>query len=334
VKPPVAALPAVFRGKPLSKKDLLALSPGERLASVSDIFLFPAVVGDALKEFEYAFYSSGVSGLSPNLLLSGPDGSGKTRLIRYFWTKHPPVERDPFDEQPVVIATPTARVDAVGLSEAVLGDAGWPQSLARMGEKMSEIQIQHFVAKSKTRVLIFNRAHLLAEGRSSIGHETAVFLSNLIDATCVSVVLVGNENLVDLIGDCSLLRRKFDTRLEFRPIKFGRPWIDFLAGLERDLPFVGTDLLVDDMPLRLHIATDSGRIPEMMRLTFKAARCALLEKKSAELKREHFFAAFALGPWKINPFGKIDPEFARRDESAAASARGDAVRANNRAISQ
>jgi hypothetical protein len=68
-----------------------------------------------------------------------------------------------------------------------------------------------------------------------------------------------------------------------------------------------------------------------MRLTFKAARCALFEKKSAELKREHFFAAFALGSEGINPFGKINPEFARRDESTTHSARSNAVRANNRA---
>jgi hypothetical protein len=333
VKQPVG-LPAIFHGKPLSKKDLLALSPGERLASVSNIMLFPSVVGDALKELEYAFHSSGRLGLSSNLLLSGPDSSGKTRLIRHFWTKHPRIERDRFDEQPVVIATPTARVDALGLSEAILGDGGWPQSLARIGEKMSEIQIALFVSESKTRVLIFNRAHLLAGGRSVIAHETAVFLSNLIDKTGVSIVLVGNEKVPDLIDNCPLLRAKFDIRLELGQIKLGRPWTDFLAGLERELPFGSTDLLVDDMPLRLHVAADSGRIAEMMRLTFKAARFALFEKKSADLKREHFLAAFALGPGKINPFGKIDPEFARRDESATSSARGDAVRANNRVLRQ
>ena len=155
-----------------------------------------------------------------------------------------------------------------------------------------------------------------------------MFLSNLIDATGITIVLVGNEDLVDLIDDCSLLRSKFDIRLDFGPVKFGRPWADFLAGAERELPFVRTDLQSGDMPLRLHIAAD-GRIPEFMRLTFKAARCALFEKKSAELKREHFEAAFALGPGEINPFGKINPELARRDASAR-SARGDAVRANNR----
>ena len=90
MKHPVVSLPAVFRGAPISKKDLLALSAGERLASMSDIFLFPSVVGDVLKELQYAYASSGVAGLSSNLLLSGPDATGKTRLIRHFWSKHLP----------------------------------------------------------------------------------------------------------------------------------------------------------------------------------------------------------------------------------------------------
>jgi hypothetical protein len=200
-----------------------------------------------------------------------------------------------------------------------------------MGGKLPELQIDMFLRKSNTRILFLNRATLLAGGGSSIAHSSAVFLSNLMDRTDTSTALVGEENLLDLIEDCKLLRKRFRVRLELRPIAFGPRWKELLSSTEQRLPFDRTDLLLDDMPLRLHIASECGKIPVFMGLTFDAASWAILAKHSPNLKREHFLAAFSLQRKGVNPFGDVDPEYARPGENdPVRSATLQAVRANNR----
>jgi hypothetical protein len=317
--------------QPASKHQLLMLRPTERLRSISAIFLFPQTVRTALEQLEYVFHSRG-RGLSANILLTGADHLGKSALIRYFLSRHPPVPGDDvFDEQPVVITTPTSRADAVGLAEAILGDGGWPQSLVGMGAKLPELQINMFLRKSNTRILFLNRATLLAGRGSSITHSSAVFLSNLMDQTDTSTALVGEENLLDLIDDCKILRKRFRVRLELNPIKFGPRWTALLSSIEQRLPFERTDLLLDDMPLRLHIASEGGKIPVLMDLTFDAASFAILAKHSPNLTRAHFLAAFSHQCKGVNPFGDVDPEFARLGENDPARSDAlQAVRANNR----
>lgn len=329
----LATIPAL-RQQPADKQALLALPPIQRLQSIGEIFLFPRSVGKALKQLEYVFHSRG-GRLSSNILLIGPDEVGKTALIRYFASSHPPMPGANFDQQPVVIATPTARTDGVGLAEAILGDGGWPQSLARMGAKLPEIQIEMFLRESKTRILFLNRANLLAQGGSSIALPCAVFLSNLMDRADVSVGLVGDDELITLIRDCKLLKKRFKLRVKLNSIEFGPHWIELLSSVEQRLPFDRTDLLIEDMPLRLHIASDGGKIPPFMRLTFKAAARALLAEKSSHLKRAHFLAAFSDESEGGNPFGKLDPEFARRDDAdPAVLAKARAVQANNRDLAK
>jgi hypothetical protein len=64
---------------------------------------------------------------------------------------------------------------------------------------------------------------------------------------------------------------------------------------------------------------------------FDAASWAILAKHSTDLKREHFLAAYSLKHKGVNPFGNVDPEFARADENEPArSAALKAVRDNNR----
>jgi hypothetical protein len=129
------------------------------------------------------------------------------------------------------------------------------------------------------------------------------------------------------------LKKRFKIRLELHPVVFGPPWMSLLAEVERRLPFDRTDLLTDDMPLRLHIASDDGEIPAFMRLTFKAATRAILVNKSPHLKREHFRAAFSYQSKGVNPFGTPNPEFARQDAAdPSAVTRARAVQANNREV--
>lgn len=304
----------------------------ERLRSISDIMLFPSAVASALRALEYNFHLSNSAGLTSHILLVGPRSTGKRRLIEHFRSLHPPVAGEAYDEQPVLIASPTARTDARSLCEAILADAGWPRNLAMTAQKMPQLQVDFLLRKCATRMLVVNRADRLMQGGKSLSFEANVFLEDLMDRGTCRVVLVGAEGLLDAI-DASSLAERFDVRLVLRGIPFDADWTRMLEALDKNLPFERTELRADEMPRRLHIASE-GRLPLLFRLVQAAAKVAIFDKKSTSLDRQHFDVAFEQRTsGLVNPFGKnisVDAAAASRDH-APPSAYEAAVRANNRA---
>jgi len=322
--------PAIAAPRRPTKSELLALSAPEKLRSISTIMLFPGPVKLALKAMEFAFHTNNTGGLATHVLLTGPRSTGKTRLAQHFLSQHPSVPGERFDGQPVILTTPTARIDARGMSEAILGDARWPLAAAQVGEKFTELQIERVLQQSSTRMLIFNRAERLAPG-GRMPHVSAVFLENLMDRGSCRIVLIGSDDLVDPIKRCPALAERFDVRLELPTLPMNSDWQTMCEVLDRELPFAKTDINTDDMPRRLRIAS-FGRIPILMRLVQAAAKISLYEKKSISLTREHVKVAFEQRMSdRINPFANVSVETAEAaygDQPLSDYERG--IRINNR----
>jgi ABC-type molybdenum transport system ATPase subunit/photorepair protein PhrA len=91
------SLPAVVAPPAMSRAQLVALSPPLRLAAISNIFLFTTKVREVLTQLAYVRHEQATSGLHSNMLLYGPESSGKTALIRHFLGQHPPVPDEKID---------------------------------------------------------------------------------------------------------------------------------------------------------------------------------------------------------------------------------------------
>jgi hypothetical protein len=322
--------PAVAAPRRPTKSELLNLSSLEKLRSISAIMLYPAPVRAALQALNFAFHTTNTGGLATHVLLTGPRSTGKTRLAEHFLSLHPTVRGERFDEQPVIVTTPTARIDGRGMSEAILGDARWPLAAAQVGEKFTELQIERVLHQSSTRMLIFNRAERLAPG-GRMPHASAVFLENLMDRGSSRIVLIGASDLVAAVKGCPALAERFDVRLELPALQMNSEWQKMCEALDKELPFVKTDINTDDMPRRLRIASQ-GRIPILMRLIQAASKIAMYDKKSAFLARDHLKVAFEQRmSGRINPFANVSVETAEAaygDQPLSDYERG--IRINNR----
>jgi type II secretory pathway predicted ATPase ExeA len=326
-----AFLPAVVKPNARTKAQLLALSPTERLGSISDIFLYPSQVRLALKELEFAFHFKSSAGLAQHILITGPHSTGKTALLRHFLARHPAGAEKPVALQPVVIATPTSCVDAGALTEAILADGGWPKSQRGLGKKIPELQTEVFLRRSATQILILNRADRLAEGGQKLPHHCRTFIKNILDRGAASLVLVGTPKLAELVDACEELKDHFDVRPELLPMTNGPEWKKVCQELDDHLPFESTEICLGDMPDRLHVAA-SGALPRLMRLARSTAKYATFDKKSLVLTREHFLVTFEQRrSGRVNPFRKIPLSAITSDQEAATmSAREYAIRLNNR----
>lgn len=299
-------LPAIAAPPAMSKAQLVALSPSLRLAAISEIFLFTSKVREALTQLAYVRHEQATSGLHSNMLLYGPESSGKTALVRHFLKQHPPVPEEQIDRQPVILSATPTRPDAVQVAEAILADGGWPQGTTGKSAVLAKVQIRLFLGRTKTRVLILNHADRWICNGGSFSTEGADLIEDLLDTCPCPIVLVGEGALLDAMQKCKKLTGRFPLKIELPYTPLGKEWDETCALLDEKLPFKRTEICVGDMPTRLHWAAERGSVPDLLRLAQSASKEGIYGSKSFELTRKHFRKAFRLGGKKcLNPFDDI-----------------------------
>jgi hypothetical protein len=310
--------------QPLTRKDVTRPSVPEQLASIRDIRLFPKDVKHVLNRLEYLMHSS-----NTGVLLTGPKNVGKATLLTEFAKKHPVIIREdlPTDLQPVVFATPTSRVDAVGIADAIAKDAAWPHFTGN-SQKAPEHMVDILLQKSETKVLVLYHAQMLANGKGQFGSDTLPFIVNLRDRATATLCLVGDESLVEII-ERSGLTDSFFTRLALKPMKFDAEWTKLIRNLKAQLPFDFSVLEAPGMDLRLHLAS-RGKIPMLINHIEAAAISAVYDDIKLIVTLKHFEKAY--GDRHPNPFDpKVDPAaLLNRAEDVKRDAVSDALRAANR----
>jgi GTPase SAR1 family protein len=331
------SLPAVVAPPAMSRAQLVALSPPLRLATISNIFLFTTKVREVLTQLAYVRHEQATSGLHSNMLLYGPESSGKTALIRHFLGQHPPVPDEKIDRQPVIMSAAPTRPDAVRVAEAILADGGWPQGTTGKSAVLAKVQIRIFLSRTQTRVLILDHADRWIHSSGSFSAEGADLIEDLLDTSPCPIVLVGEGSLLDAMRKCKKLTGRFPLKMELPYTPLGKEWNETCTLLDQKLPFEKTEICSGDMPARLHWAAEDGSTPELLRLAQTASKQAIYGNKSLELTRKHFRKAYELGAKKgLNPFDEIPLTSlaAALHAVPATSAYEAAFRTNNRTRSE
>jgi hypothetical protein len=312
-------------------RDWRQLSVPERISSISNIYLYHPVLSDLLERLTHSFHAPR-SGPGMGILIYGPSNTGVASLVKEFTRQHPIQERKPIAIQPVIVSTPTSNVTSAGLAESIACDARWPTLIRSMGSKIPELQVDHLLRQSGTRMLFLVRASLLANGRSGISPESIPFLLNVLDRGAATFVLAGGSDLPDLLKKCPDLDGRFFQRMPLEPFAMDDHWRTMIKTLSSKLPFDETELNKKDMPDRLHNASD-GKTPILLRLTEEAAKVAYYRNRSKILRIEHFMTAFGHAwPSETNPFAPavVGSRLRPRGAQATENAKRDALRIANR----
>jgi GTPase SAR1 family protein len=312
---------------PRTRKDVDGLPFPDQLAMIRDIRLYPRQVAHVLTRLEYLMHSS-----NTGVLLTGPANVGKATLLNEFAKKHPVIVREdlPNDLQPVIFATPTSRVDAVGIADAIARDAAWPHFVGT-SQKAPEHQVGFLLEKSETKVLLLYHAHMLADGKGKFSQDTLPFIVNLRDRATATLCLVGDEKLVDII-EKSGLADSFFQRLSLKPMEFDADWKKLIRNMKSQLPFDFSVLELPHMDRLLHMAS-LGKIPNLINYTEAAAVCAVYDDAKTVVTLKHFEKAYEdRHPGEPNPFDpKIDAAtLLERAKDVARDGASDALRISNR----
>ncbi|WP_262048115.1 TniB family NTP-binding protein [Bradyrhizobium sp. Bra78] len=301
------SIPALAAPPPLAKADLILLPIEERLASIDGHFFYTPDVGKAVRSMKHVLYERTTSGLHTNIVMHGPEGSGKTSLAEHFLSQNPPIPADPIARQPVLFSKFSRTASAKDLAHAVLASGGWPQVRNSNNDELAWVQIKLFLEKVQARLLVLNHADRLIRG-DAMSEKGIDLLEDLLDVTPCPVMIVGQDGFGDVIERCDRLASRFPLHLPISRMPYGKDWLATCNLLNEKLPFRATEILTGEMPERLQIAA-AGGTPDLMRLTQTASRIAIFGEKSLELTRRHYLAAFACRPGRgPNPFDKIPLE--------------------------
>lgn len=308
----------------------------DRLRSIRSTFLYHPDISRVLERFEHIFHSAPGTGV----LVHGVQKVGISSMISRFADMHPPQARKPIALQPIILTTPTSKLTAGGLAESISCDARWPP-FAGSSSKIPELQVDHLLRESGTRMLFMLRASLLANGRSNIAPEAVPFIVNLLDRGAATFILAGQDDLPDVIMNCRHLRDAFFLRMPVKALAMDAHWVAMIRTLANRLPFEETEMAKGDMPAFLHDASE-GKPPELLLLTETASTVAYYEDRSIVLRQDHFKKAFGYAwPWKShNPFAAgvtASLHHTRKTEDAASAKREatrDALRVANRSFAR
>lgn len=127
------------------------LTAHQRLAKISGRSVFTRPIKDILRAFRLQIEALPTGTSKRGIILSGPDGVGKTALVREFAKTFPLIDPDGRDRRDVVLTVPTFKVDAASLADAVVREINWPVRAARqLGARSPEQQMDWVFEQAQT----------------------------------------------------------------------------------------------------------------------------------------------------------------------------------------
>lgn len=279
------------------------LTAHQRLARISGRFVYTSPIKELLRAFRLQIDALPTGSSKRGIILSGPDGIGKTALVREFARNYPKIDGDGRDRRDVIVTVPTFKVDAASLADAVVREINWPVRGSRqLGARSPEQQMDWVFEQAQTAMLFITRADFLAPNGKEIAPEAVPFLVRLLDQAGPTLALVGSKNFRDLVTKHPKLVGKF-RYLELGPLSYGKRWLKAVAQYDAELPFLPGGLTATGMPEMLYLATE-GRLPLLSGLCQDAGELALFGAKKADrLSKGHFEIAFPVfRPGLGNPF--------------------------------
>jgi hypothetical protein len=170
------------------------------------VILYPAFE-KAVKRLQECF-DYAVAGRGRCAACFDPSGTGRSHLAQYFAKKHPHFDCPSGRIMPVVYVRLLPGLSVKQAAAQILKTIGDP--LFSRGNAFEKTErIYYFFEKCQVRMLILDEANHFVDNRMGIVHEAADWLKNLIEASKISVILLGIEKSIQVLLQDVQLRRRF-----------------------------------------------------------------------------------------------------------------------------
>lgn len=178
------------------------------------------------------------------LLITGPSGGGKTRLMKRWASQFQSVEGDDETTMPVLFVDIAANSTPRGLIEHCLMLLGAPVQVgSRDSVAVLTARLIHYIRERKVQIIIFDELqHVEHGGRKKASIVTADFFKSILNASICPIVLAGIEEAAEIFDGNIQLRRRSNGRLtlprfDWRQEKDRMVFRSLLGEFERKLPF-------------------------------------------------------------------------------------------------
>ncbi|WP_411878565.1 TniB family NTP-binding protein [Polaromonas sp. YR568] len=264
---------------------------------------------DALSGLDRVFQLATEVDMPHGLKLSGPPGSGKTSLLRYFQRSLPPSSLFSQGLGAVYVRVPK-RPNMGYLVGALLRQYGYPVRRSSPDALEARINVLLEAIRQKgTRMIMFDEAHNLASllnkpAMGGQGTSTTDFIRMLMDEARVGVVLAGS-NLEDIRQLDDALQSRVVGEFQLVDFPYDKYWLGLLKRFVIQCDWFNLQILMArDIGLKLHECT-CGNLRALKRLITEAVLVAA-HKGAEAVEIGHLKLAYTMvyggAAQKGNPF--------------------------------
>lgn len=236
-----------------------ALKAGQQ---VFDTYIPYPSVTRALESIDRIHQLAEQISLTQGLMITGPTGTGKTTLIRYFQASLPPDGRVDENARSLYIRL-QEQPSAGRIVSALLREIRYPfSSVSNQNLGIKRDILIEALQQRRCKLLFIDEAHYLCQSRKGrnpdrVGTYTTDLLREIADGVPLALVLTGEKTLDRLAEVDSHMAARVPVRValaNFEPMD--RDWISIVMALMRACPEVSFEKLLDKPELhRIHNAT-------------------------------------------------------------------------------
>lgn len=252
-------------------------------ADVDRIMVRHPAVNKALDAMDRAFQLAHALEMPQGMRIIGPTGSGKSSLLRLFAQTLPKTTLfDPsFGVLNIRLMANCTRHQIVrSLLQRI--DYPFPNVSTKAVDLKTRILIEAVQARG-VRVLAIDEAHHLSSARrvrnmdGGSGNEATDWLREFNDETQLALILSGTDELDHLESIDPHLTSRLSARIELKDFALDSDWYGLLKAYAKQCTvFDLSNMLVDDLPIRIHHAT-SGNLRNLKRLLTETVLMAIDE---------------------------------------------------------
>lgn len=267
------------------------------------------------------------------VVLTGPSGSGKSRLVAEWLSKYPDQVEADGDRRPTLNVEVAQTSTPKQLAQSILIKLGLPTPLATSGSEVMLVErIKHHLREQRVQVLVLDEFQSLLKSKNpKTIFNVGDFVKNLLNACICPIVLVGLPEVELVLEVNEQLERRSNSHLRLTAFDWGEQndKAEFRALLHKlgdcfkvaNAAELGKN---QDLALRVHITSRGllGRAADFVRNAAERAR----QDDEAILTFDRLRAtAESCGshrdPGWFNPFDDLGPDLTTQLPASDSSAR-------------
>lgn len=212
----------------------------------------------------------------PNLVIYGPSGNGKTRIVRHFHKLNQPYLSNDGSIRitPVLFVEMPSAPGRISLHAEILDAVGAPYKKSSRLEQMEQ-QAIHVLRQIQPKVIVIDEfQHLLAASNSLQQRQVLNQLKSLSNKLRVPLVCVGTEEARSAIRSDPQTDSRFD-KLFLPPWEDSDELVQLLLGISRLIPLRKPSDLADPSIVNLLLSKSDGTIGKISNMLERAALAAI-----------------------------------------------------------